>query len=1725
MKKILLFNFLFVALAFTSKGQTWNGSVSSDWNTPANWTPANVPNANNEDAVINGAGTFQPVLPANITIRDLTMTGGTLNLSGFTLTVRNGNFNGATISNGSLNVNDFNSMGNMVFNNAINLTKTGGNNNDLLGGNTFNGPTVITNSDNNRLRFSNTNGDTFNASLVINKNGTGNIEMAYNGSSSINSITINNTSTGGQLNFGVGGGTSTLVTGGLITTGFVGTLVVNNLTQVMNTANSNFSLVAFTAANSTFLGDFQVTSTGKINYNGNNTFAGNNTFTAGNGMTMPTGNNSFSNPGGTTTFIRNAGGNSTWAGGNTFGSLTFTDNANGFFYWQGGNTFNGNLLITNNTNSNFRMATVTGDTYNGLVTFQNNGTAFMDISYNGTNTFAQEITINNSSAGGEVRIGEVGGTSVLQTGGLVTTGFATANILEINNFTQLTNAPNGNFNTTTFTSANNNFLGDFSVTTSGNMTFTNANIFEGNNSFISGAQITMTAGGNTFSSPINATTITRNGGGATTWGPGNTFGNLTLTDNSTSSLTMQGGNTFNGNTLITNNSNTNLRFANTLGDTFNGLVTFQNNGTAFMDIAYRGTNTFAQQITINNSAPTGEVRFGELGGTSVLQSGGLVTTDFAASNVLEINNFTQLTNAPNGPVFNSVTFTSANSTFLGDFAVNTTGTANMTFTGSNRFDGTNTFNANARIVMGGSNFFSTLPGNNSIFIKGPASTTDDSWFGGNTFGPVHITNNSGTAHLRLANTNGDTFLGTSTFINNSTDFFDIAYNGNSTFADQITIDNNVGGTMRFGGASGQTGTSVLSNGALTTTNFNSGVLNVRRFTQTNPVANSTFNPATFESQDSNFQGDFTVNATTITFLGANSFARNNSFIAAGQMNMATGGNLFSNPGNTTVLTRNGGGNVTWGPGNTFGTLLLTDNSTGNLILQGGNTFGPATIINNSNNLLRLANTLGDNFLSTSTFINNGTNTFEIARAGTNSFGDNVTINNLNAGGTMNFGINGGISTLTTGGLLTTDFSVGNNLTINNFSQATAIPNGNFSMNTFTATGSTFLGDIGITTLSGNLTIQNASIFSGDDTFISAAALNILNNSTFPGNDTFNASTSLSITNNNTFAGINDFTSGTTLSISTNNNFGGTNNFTAGSSLTVSTGNLFGGSSTNTFDAATTMLINTNNTIGGNNTFTTGTGGITISTANAFPDNNIFNSGAGIALTVAGGNSFSTNPGTSTTMTRTGTSNNDWLGGNTFGDFTLINNGTGRVRTANASGGDAFNGDVTFVKNSTGAIEPAYNSVSTFGGDISTVGSNSALTFGLGTSGFVEINGNTSQTLLTDGTNIPIFRRIRMNSSGTFELLDPVTISLELDLQNGIINNDENLLTISNTFTTLTGGSNASHVNGRIRKIGNTQFTYPFGNDGLYAPLTTSALGGATTQHFTGRYFHINPDLVPYDRESKEPTIGIVNECEYWELDNTNSSAIPTLTMTWSSDRTCPIDDYNEFMVTQWDGSEWIDLGQTALAGDANSGSVRNQTAVPGFSPGIFTLSQSFRILPIELLSFTAIVTEDEKIKVSWSTAQEKNNAFFTLEKSIDGINWSPIGLIPGAGDSDIVLYYDFIDESPVYGRQFYRLTQTDFDGTSETFKVVGVTIQSTNEKIEYKVYPNPSTGFVKILSQNTNMEEAEITVLDSHGQIVRSLNGINGRLVEMDLTALPKGLYLIKIKNNHYWETKKVVIH
>jgi hypothetical protein len=94
-------------------------------------------------------------------------------------------------------------------------------------------------------------------------------------------------------------------------------------------------------------------------------------------------------------------------------------------------------------------------------------------------------------------------------------------------------------------------------------------------------------------------------------------------------------------------------------------------------------------------------------------------------------------------------------------------------------------------------------------------------------------------------------------------------------------------------------------------------------------------------------------------------------------------------------------------------------------------------------------------------------------------------------------------------------------------------------------------------------------------------------------------------------------------------------------------------------------------------------------------------------------------------------------------------------------------------------------------------------------------------------------------------------------------------------------------------------------------------------------------------------------------------------------------------------------------------------------------------LPIELISFEGI-SKNTYNYLFWKTASEYNNDYFTIEKTLDGINFTPIANINGAGNSNMVLNYDYIDYNIINTITYYRLKQTDYDGKYEYSNIIGL---------------------------------------------------------------------------------------
>ena len=174
-------------------------------------------------------------------------------------------------------------------------------------------------------------------------------------------------------------------------------------------------------------------------------------------------------------------------------------------------------------------------------------------------------------------------------------------------------------------------------------------------------------------------------------------------------------------------------------------------------------------------------------------------------------------------------------------------------------------------------------------------------------------------------------------------------------------------------------------------------------------------------------------------------------------------------------------------------------------------------------------------------------------------------------------------------------------------------------------------------------------------------------------------------------------------------------------------------------------------------------------------------------------------------------------------------------------------------------------------------------------------------------------------------------------------------------------------------------------------------------------------------------------------------------------------------------------------------------------------------LPIKLKSFKAYGTKNG-VNVEWVTASEINNDNFSIERSKDGVNYSEVGKVRGAGNSTVILEYSFIDEHPFRGTSYYRLKQTDYDGKSETFNPVSVNIKEEQNEINaVHVFPNPFSESFTATFESLENKEVEIQLLSFSGTTVSSEKAQAGEGKNTYRFTAPSdlktGIYIFRILN------------
>jgi len=361
---------------------------------------------------------------------------------------------------------------------------------------------------------------------------------------------------------------------------------------------------------------------------------------------------------------------------------------------------------------------------------------------------------------------------------------------------------------------------------------------------------------------------------------------------------------------------------------------------------------------------------------------------------------------------------------------------------------------------------------------------------------------------------------------------------------------------------------------------------------------------------------------------------------------------------------------------------------------------------------------------------------------------------------------------------------------------------------------------------------------------------------------------------------------------------------------------------------------------------------------------------------------------------------------------------------------------------------------------------------------------------------------------------------QVTFTDGIVLSTSAKLLVLEDGSSVTGVSNNGHVSGPIRKIGNTAFIFPVGDGRDYAPIEISAplLG---TDHFTAEYFDVSPDA-NYSRGLLQGSLDHVSAEEYWILDRSNGTSSVNVTLSWEDTRSGGVDVLGELSVARWDGSEWADHSNGGTVGSALTGDVISSAPITSFSP--FTLSSTTTNnpletdnspLPIQLVSFSAEVQNDQ-VDVSWVTASEINNDFFTVERSLSGYDWGVVTELEGAGNSTDLLAYHAVDEAPYTGVSYYRLKQTDFDGKYEYSELIAV---EYNYQINVTgfVYPTivKSGGEFYINLENEIGDDIQVEMTDVQGEKVFSQTGFNQeskRKIIVEIGALEQGMYIVTVK-------------
>lgn len=220
-------------------------------------------------------------------------------------------------------------------------------------------------------------------------------------------------------------------------------------------------------------------------------------------------------------------------------------------------------------------------------------------------------------------------------------------------------------------------------------------------------------------------------------------------------------------------------------------------------------------------------------------------------------------------------------------------------------------------------------------------------------------------------------------------------------------------------------------------------------------------------------------------------------------------------------------------------------------------------------------------------------------------------------------------------------------------------------------------------------------------------------------------------------------------------------------------------------------------------------------------------------------------------------------------------------------------------------------------------------------------------------------------------------------------------------------------------------------------------------------------------------------------------------------------------------SDNYDAGIQAYCNDCGTADYTINDAVTVTGAKILTGWECTQVLPVELTAFD-LFKSGNNVSLIWKTSSEINNDFFEVESSNDGNSWASIGVVQGAGNSNVENTYSFYDDSKKGNVVYYRLKQTDYDGTTDYSEVKVVRFNNSDYLTVYK-----SGNDLKVeLDANGG---TTVHVFDMNGKMVKATQFYNAAdngktLLTFDAGQLSAGVYSVNVYTGGSFSTKKFIV-